>query len=373
MPTDDLFEQLNQEFQDIGAVYEREYAGKGRQTRDLERLESLMGQARGLVARIERASTALKGTPLGRLRSDALEALAMYETERRAIADAKALGPQYGDFMLLATLANQVFARYGRHFAGHARPTRDLGLLDEMITDLRALRQRMREVMKKKDHPAFQRDLDLVGQQLDLYGRERDAISVAQREGPAEDRAALYATLANSQFDLYRAHFAGRTRVTRRPALLQRIIDRLLHLQAAMTELEQGGLRSEANTRNRQVVAENVTTYEAELAEVKAARQGAPMRDLMNLLGGAANDVFEQYRQNFAGRPRGEVDLALLTTLCDLLGEIARQMADFHRVQKDDTNAKNLDIVNTQLASYEREYALVLEAKAGAGGAGSGG
>ncbi|HEU4538349.1 MAG TPA: hypothetical protein VFS00_29720 [Polyangiaceae bacterium] len=362
MATDPV-EQLSQEFQDISAVYEQEFAGQSRQTRDVQRLESLMGQLRGLIARLERASAAFSSEALGRLRSEALESLSMYENERKAIAEAKALGPQYAEFMLLATLANQVFARYGRNFAGHSRQTRDLGLLDEMIADLRALRQRMRDVMKKKDHPAFQRDVDLVGQQLDLYVREREAIAAAQREGTPDERAGLLATLANAQFDLYRTHFAGRSRATRRPGLLQRIVEQLRQLRAGMIELERAGLASEANQRNIEVVAQNLNSYEIEVAEIKAARQGAPMRDLTSMLGGAANEVFEQYRAGFAGRPRNEVDLPLLGTLCDLLGEIARQMADFHRVNKDEINAKNLDIVNTQLSSYEREFVLVLEAQ----------
>ncbi|MCU0687509.1 MAG: hypothetical protein MUF34_35580 [Polyangiaceae bacterium] len=362
MATDPV-EQLTQELQDISAVYEQEYAGQSRQTRDLERLDSLMGQLRGLVARLERASAAFNSEGLGRLRTEALEALSMYENERKAIAEAKALGPQYAEFMLLATLANQVFARYGRHFAGHSRQTRDLGLIDEMITDLRALRQRMREVMKKKDNPAFQRDVELVTQQLELYGREREAIAAAQREGTPDERSGLLATLANAQFDLYRAHFAGRSRATRRPGLLQRIIDQLRQLRAGMIELERGGLSSETNQRNAEVVAQNLNAYEIEVAEIKAARQGAPMRDLTSMLGGAANEIFEQYRGGFAGRARSDVDLPLLSNLCDLLGEIARQMADFHRVNKDEINARNLDIVNTQLAAYEREFVLVLEAQ----------
>jgi hypothetical protein len=371
MATDPL-EQLSQEFQDISAVYEQEFAGQTRQTRDLERLESLMGQLRGLVARVERAAAALQGEALGRLRAEALETLAMYEAERRAIAEAKALGPQYAEFMLLATLANQVFARYGRHFAGHPRSTRDLGLLDEMVTDLRALRQRMREVMKKKEHAAFQRDVDLVTQQLDLYAREREAVAAAQAEGSPEERAGLLAGLANAQFDAYRANFAGRARVTRRPGLLQRICDRLRHVQAAMVELGRGGFASEENAANVQIVEQNVSMYEKELAEIKKARQATPMRDLMGLLGGAANEIFEQYRAGFAGKPRGEVDLALLGAICDQLGEIARQMADFHRVQKDEMNAKNLEIVNAQLASYEREFTLVLQAQREAAGAAGG-
>lgn len=362
----DPFEQLNQEFQDISAVYEREFAGQPRQTRDVDQLDSLLGQLRGLLARVRQAETTFQGKPLARLRSDALEALSMYESERTAISEARSLGPHYAEFMLLGTTANQVFARYGRHFAGHARATRDLGLLDEMVADLRAIKQRMREVMKKKDVAAFGRDAELVDQQLEMYVREREAIVAAQRQGTPDQRASLFASLANSQFDLYRIHFAGRSRLTRRPALLQRIVERLRQTHTAMGELQNEGLSSDQNARNKQIVAQNLDTYEAEVGEIKKARQGASMRDMMNALGAAANELFAQYGENFAGRARSEVDLTLLSSICDLLGEVSRQMADFHRVQKDDNNTKNLDIVNTQLTAYEREYALVFEAQRGA-------
>ena len=83
----------------------------------------------------------------------------------------------------------------------------------------------------------------------------------------------------------------------------------------------------------------------------------------MGMLGGAANDVFEEYRQKFAGKDRRSVDLATMSLLCDQLGEIARQMADMARTEKNDMNERNLDIVIERLSAYEEEWRAIRDAQ----------
>jgi hypothetical protein len=83
----------------------------------------------------------------------------------------------------------------------------------------------------------------------------------------------------------------------------------------------------------------------------------------MGMLGGAANEVFEEYRQKFAGKDRRTVDLATMTTLCDQLSEIVRQMADMGRTEKNEMNERNLDIVIERLSTYEEEWRAIRDAQ----------
>ena len=85
----------------------------------------------------------------------------------------------------------------------------------------------------------------------------------------------------------------------------------------------------------------------------------------MGELGGAANKLFDEYRGNFADKPRNlrptPRDLA---NICDKLGEIRRQMVDMSLAEDSEMNHKNLDIVTEQLVMFEGEYEAVARAQA---------
>ena len=48
-----------------------------------------------------------------------------------------------------------------------------------------------------------------------------------------------------------------------------------------------------------------------------------------------------------------------MSVICDQLGEIARQMADMSRTEKDEMNERNLDIVIERLSAYEEEWRAI--------------
>lgn len=358
-----LFDRLREEMDLISGEYDRDFAGQSRASRDIEQLDGIIRRTGDVLRRIDDIPVAAQGPQLANLRELVSGSKGVYETEKKAVLDARQQGPEFPEFSRLATAANFVFARYGRHYAGQNRSTRDAGLLAEMVEDLKQIKTRMNAVANKKKSDTYGRDLEVVTQNTQMYTQELAEIQKAQKEGTQEEQAGLLATLANDQFAVYRTHFAGHSRVTRRPQLLQRAIDNLKRFHVGMKALETAGFVNEHNPKNIEVVQQNLALYESELVEIRKARQSTSMVDLMGELGGAANELFEQYRQNFAGKNRTTVAMDLLSTICDKLGELLRQQSDLARAEKNDMNENNMNIVSDQLAMYEQEWEAVKAAQ----------
>ncbi len=348
----------------IGARYDGMFAGHSRVTRDLNALNEIVNEMKRAQQDLERIQRSVSAKDFGALRDQIRQSLQIYETERKEIMKVKALGADYEDFDAFRTEANLTFAKYHRHFAGKARNTRDLGLLAEMIDDLDRYAAEMKEIAPGL--PASvnaQPDIETVQANRQMYVTERGEIVEARGMGTAEEQAGTLAECANGQFKLYDTHFAGKSRVTRRPALLQRMIDSLTQIQDRMKTLAQQNPGLTQNRDNINIVEDSLRTYRSELEEIKKARETTKLEDLQGNLGGAANEVFQQYANNFAGKDRKTRDLELLSDLCDLLAEIGRQMWDLGAVEPTDMNTRNLAIVTEQRVMFEREYEMIEEAK----------
>jgi predicted translin family RNA/ssDNA-binding protein len=358
-----LFDRLREEMDLISGEYERDFAGQNRATRDPAQLDELVRRTGEVLKRIDEIPLAAQGPQLASLREVVSGSKGVYETERKAVVDAKNQGPEFPEFGRLATSANFVFARYARHFAGQNRGTRDVGVLSEMIEDLKQIKTRMQAVAGKKKNDTYARDLEVVTGNMAMYTSELLEIQKVQKDGTQEEQASMFASLANDQFNVYRSNFAGFSRVSRRPQLLQRAIDNLKRCQSGMKALAAAGFVNEHNPKNIEIVQQNLSLYETELVEIRKARQATSMVDLMGELGGAANELFEKYRESFAGKTRTMVDPDLLSGICDRLGEIYRQMSDLARAEKNDMNENNMNIVSDQLAMYEQEWEAVKTAQ----------
>jgi hypothetical protein len=343
----------------ITSEYDRDFAGQNRSTRDIEQMDRLIARTKEVLARIDEIPAVAQGPQLVELRTLVTGSHDTYETERKQIVQARSAGPEQQQFALHASMANFVFARYTRHFAGQDRSTRDAALLAEMIEDLKGIERNMKAIQSKRRAEGFARDLEVVESNLKMYQAELKEVETVRASGTPEEKASILATLANEQFALYRTNFAGFSRNTRRPQLLMRAVDSLKRIHKDMEAAQKTGQAGEHNEKNLGIVTENLKMYETELVEIRKARQATSMTDLLGLLGGAANDLFDAYRKNFAGKNRGEVDLALLSGICDRLGEILRQMVDLSRAEENEMNAKNIEVVCDQLAMYEQEFEAV--------------
>ncbi len=352
-----------QELDRIAARYESQFAGQSRASRNIDEIDAIIADTEGVLKRVTSIPAAAAPKGVAELAETARQNIILYKNERQMILQAKNSPPEAEAFAPLAASANLVFARWHRNFAGQSRGTRDLALLDEMTTDLDAIREDMEAVIADTKQPAFKADLDLVQNTLKMYATERAAIVTAQKEGSLDDQAGLLALRANAQFKLYQDHFAGQSRSTRRPALLMRMISQLETIQDEMRSLADAGLAEGSNTGNIDIVARQLTMFRTELVEVRKARQGTKLADLMGMLGGNANEVMSEYQEVFAGKDRNTRDLTLLSKICEHLGEIRRQMADLGRAEANASNVGNLEIVTQQLTLFEREYEMIEQAK----------
>lgn len=359
-----LVESLGKELEQIDREYATDFAGHSRLTRDIAQMDRMIKRAASIVERADAIPVAAQGPDLTRLRDAAAQSLELYKNERAAIARAQEVGPAFEQFSVEATNANFVFARYMRHFAGKDRSTRDVALLGELVDDLRQIEKRMTAVLDQRPSADFDRDRQVVRENLKQYQEEIDLIEKAQVSGTAEEQASILATIANAQFAVYQAHFAGEPRISRRPALLMRVIASLKKIRERMGKLKDGGLEAEFNTKNMAVVDDRLGVYESELAEIRKVRQATPMTEIMGDLGGAANKLFDEYRASFADKPRAQADLTRLGNICDKLGEIRRQMVELSWAEDSDMNLRNLEIVTEQLAMFEGEYEQVARAQA---------
>jgi hypothetical protein len=362
-----LVENLGKELEQIDREYSADFAGHSRLTRDLGQMDRMIKRTASIVDQIDRIPSAAQGPDLMKVRETASTNLELYKTERVAIAKAQEVGPSFEQFSIEATSANFVFARYMRHFAGKDRSTRDVALLGELVEDLRQIDKRMTQLLseqKGQKTADFEKDRQVVRENLAQYQKEIDLVEAAQGSGTPDDQASVLATLANNQFAVYQGHFAGEPRVSRRPALLMRVVATLKKVRERMLALKAGGLTVEFNEKNINIVEDRLQTYENELAEVRKVRQATPMTEIMGELGGAANKLFDEYRANFADKPRSQADVTRLATICDKLGEIRRQMVDMSLAEDSDMNHKNLDIVTEQLVMFEGEFEAVVRAQA---------
>jgi hypothetical protein len=358
-----LVENLGNELAELDREYADGFAGQSRMTRDLGVLDKIIKRAQSVLERVDQIPSAAQGPELERLRDAASKSIELYRQERNAIARAQEVGPTFEAFSMEATGANLVFGRYARHFAGKDRASRDAALLGELVDELKQIDKRMGQLLEEQKSTEFERDREVVHQNLAQYQKEIELIEKAHRTGTDEERASILATLANSQFAAYQTHFAGEPRISRRPALLMRIVSSLKKIRDRMKELQKQGLAVDFNANNIKIVDDRLSVYESELAEIRKIRQATSMPDIMGELGSAANKLFDQYRTAFAEKPRAQVDDELLGKICDKLSEVRRQMVEMSWAEDNEMNAKNLDIVTEQIVMFEGEYEAVMRAK----------
>lgn len=349
--------------EDLDASYAAGFAGKNRSTVDIARMAVLLGEAKQALADFEKEGAVAAEPERSEVQKAISDRVSLFEREHRLIEMTQKLGPTFDKFMQVGSEANIVFSTYNRHFAGQSRETRDLLMLHELIEDLKQIRQRMLAIAGKKPEEMLQKDIELVRDSLERYQVEAREIATAHASGTANEQADRLAALANAQFALYAMHFAGRSRISRRPQLLKRIIDSLRGYRSKMFALKNSGFSNEANSNNIDIIDGRVKSYEVELEEIRKVRKANKLVDIMGSLGGAANELFEEYRRDFADKNRVEVSLEQLGKLLDLLGELRRQMAELGRAEKNDVNEQNQRVCMDYLLSWVREYNAVKQAQ----------
>jgi hypothetical protein len=350
-------ESLTQRSNQIHNRYIFAFAGKPRATRRIEEMDAIIRDADALLAEVTRANTQGAGADLVRERA------ALYVSERQAIASAQAAGPLVRAAAVLATRANFAFSLYRRHFAGLDRRTRDAALLQDVIAWLEQVQSDLSQIGTNIAETGVHDDLDLIGRNMEAYRNEVNAILEARTQGTIEERAGRLADRANGQFEAYRVHFAGRERLSRRPALLRRLVASVDGIGNEMAAVSREGFNSDFHVKNRDIVAERLKAYRAEQEAVSGVREKTDVDSLIGALAREANAIMEEYNRGFAGQERATRDLGALSAIIDRMIEIERQMWDLDRALEDPTNARNLSIVQDMLLVYLREYDQIREAR----------
>jgi uncharacterized protein YehS (DUF1456 family) len=109
----------------------------------------------------------------------------------------------------------------------------------------------------------------------------------------------------------------------------------------------------------------NLEQYTAELLAVRQAKSAAGIGDLIEALANAANTLFTEYQEKFAGEGRKTRDRDVLTQVIEGLYDAARQMEELQRLGELQANTQNLRIVLDRLRIYLREDRLIMEAQQG--------
>ncbi|MGM0574847.1 MAG: hypothetical protein ACQEXJ_03830 [Myxococcota bacterium] len=338
--------------------YRFRFADKPRATRDLAEMDVLLKEVDLLLGEVSEA-----GEGAADLKQRVEEQAETYRREREAIVQAQDAGSAFVEAALLGTRANFVIARYHRNFAGQDRRTRDLGLLDELSGWMEGIQRRMARLVAQQEIAELRRDLEVVTENLDVYRRERPNIENAQDVDDPAQQASLLAALANGQFQLYQVHFAGRSRMTRRPGLLERIIGELSRIRAEMEGVAAAGYSDPTNHKNIGIVGERLGLYREEMDAIRTQQAQATGTSRLDALGREANEVLDEYNRDFAGQDRTTRDVDQLSLLCDRMGEVEVQVNDLVERLDLDVNQGPAGLVRDALTMFEREYRQVREAK----------
>ena len=353
----DQLSQLTSRADAVHNHYRQEFAGRSRIGRDPSILDGLIALSQQLV--VEASSLESAAT----LRSALTERIGLYRSERTAIVDAAAGGPDLARAYRLHDVSWLDSRRYARHFAGKSRPTRDLGLLDEMASGERRRRDELIALASNKAADWRAESISGMDSGITLYTNERDAILGIRKGMSLTERSQVLASVANEQFSLYRLFFQGQSRRTRRVALLERIIGQLKATHNEMVSLRDAGLKSEPNDGNMIKVADRLAHHTTELVNIRNARAAVRPDELGTAFGEEANALFKAYREQFAGRPRDQADPSALSLICDQLVVSVQQMADLHAQTGLDSVARNLAVTLDNLKAYEREWAHIMQVR----------
>jgi hypothetical protein len=359
-----LLKTLQQQLDTTHEQYNLHFAGQMRTTRSTH----MMGLMIEAAQTIERDTARIEANGDAKVRQELLslcgERLELYRNELKAIETARSDAGEDGiEAALLGTRANFIFHRYVRHFAGKGRATRDLSLLKEMGDDLVEIRDQMRELAKRGASSGDSDDLKVVIDYIELFAAEKSEIIAARDAGTLEEQEGTLAELANDQFTLYSQHFAGQSRVSRRPEMLKRMIGALESVLVRMEALQEIGHHSEHNQQNTNIVRERLDMWRTELVAVQNQRQQTPLLAMVEALGEGVDPVLAAYNENFAGQGREGRSRDLLTALCDGLAELERQMERIGSVERLTVNERNLQMIRDALVMFEKEWQAIAEAQ----------
>jgi hypothetical protein len=352
-------EAIERRLDAIHRNYDSQFAGQARVTRDPGVLDTMLAELEGLEQELSGATAEEQS----RLQERISERRTLYQGEAKAIRDTQA-DPRALEVHRVQSWVEVTRWRYQCFFAGQSRLSRDLALLSEMTEDLARTERDFSDLSVSAGDAADSQRVS-VRNQLVSYGREREAITEARRTAEDASLAGAWAGLANSCFAVYRGRFAGRSRLARRPALLERVIESLVIAEQGLESLAGAESPVEGAQANLEIVRTNLAQYRTELVAVRQAKSEAGIASIIEALANAANELFSEYQEKFAGESRNTRDRAVLGQIIEGLYDAAKQMEELQRLGELQANTQNLRIVLDRVRIYLREDRLIMEAQQG--------
>lgn len=342
-------QKLEQTLQNIDAQYQMHFAGHPRFSRDIRLIKRMSEEARAALTSAESAG-------LGELADRIRKQLTLFETETKAIeavqsADtASFLAYDYRSWLDL------IHNRYQRSFAGQSRGDRDQYLLRDLLDCLAEFAEGIAKLTQRSDHEVVQEVEQQAKEHQTLFQVELAHINDLRTKGDVGNRSHLLAGDANRIFATWKNHFANRPRISRRAERLEKMVTELKAIAAQMKVLTEHPEVADLNQKNYDICAQREAFYTKELTEIRNAKSAANFDTLVAELGKAASELSQQYGERFAGKPRNEVSLETLETLCEGLFDLAIQMNRLDLVRDHDGNQQNLASILDQLRLFHREF-----------------
>lgn len=253
--------------------------------------------------------------------------------------------------------------RYAAEFAGRARHTRDLEVMEKLASKAAAVLAKARKLPRKARGVSAL--VERAFERTRTYRTEVRAIAEAQTVGRPRVALQGLTTRAALLDKRYRRCFAGQARVSRDLELIRDLSWALRQTIAALEELaeEHPELAAEAELDRWHGQVALLAEEEDAIVEAQAAVADPAAR--MGTLATLANAQFAAYRTLFGGKPRASRSLRALDRITTSLDRLAREMAD-PSVQAvgEGQAAENLRLVERQLAGCRAERGPVAEAQA---------
>lgn len=346
--------EIRTESDRLHAVYRSNFGGLPRLTRDAKLLANILEQSKVLLSRAPAGGGDLRETLQARV--------TLYSNELAAVQQDQMKGPYAMAAARVAGDANAAFHRYRRHFGGKARWSRDAHLLDELIEELTAAQASFKIVAANWDDPSVKEDQTVVDNSIATYTNERVEIAKSRENLDENQVVAATAEWANELFAFYREVFGGLPRLSRRPALLARMLQSLREAHAMMLLAKANGNTNESLLGNITVVEGYLDMWEKEHQEIVNARASTDIHALVNELAVEREAIWTKYGEHFAGQSRDTRDLNLLGGLVDRSDELARQARELHRAYDMEETGQLLSTSRDQRVILMREFDAVREA-----------
>ncbi len=215
--------------------YRRHFAGKSRNTRDLNLLSELTAElkiyAHELKELLKQGANPAK-SDLENFQKNIDSYLKLYESEKKEIQKAQNDDSFDNQAGILANLANQCFENYRMHFQGKPRASRRLSTLERICLQLGQVHERMKKIPSAKlssdMRPVHAKNMEIVKANLDGYQAELPQIENAQNSLNVDQWVSNLALAADQCFQAYRDGFSGKPRVECDANALAHICDELL-------------------------------------------------------------------------------------------------------------------------------------------------